>query len=63
MRRALVLTDDSARHPFRASLPAHVREPLPDGPEPFAPLLSYADLRGFMRAYSACVLAVVTFIA
>lgn len=24
MRRALVLTNESARHPFRASLPAHV---------------------------------------
>lgn len=24
MRRALVLTDESARHPFRASLPPHV---------------------------------------
>ncbi len=23
MRRALVLTDESARHPFRASLPPH----------------------------------------
>ncbi len=25
MRRALVLTDETARHPFRASLPMHVR--------------------------------------
>ena len=24
MRRALVLTDESVRHPFRASLPPHV---------------------------------------
>ncbi|WP_271077591.1 hypothetical protein [Aurantiacibacter sp. MUD61] len=24
MRRSLVLTDESARHPFRASLPPHV---------------------------------------
>lgn len=27
MRRALVLTDESARHPFRASLPSYVRIP------------------------------------
>ncbi len=26
MRRALVLTDEGARHPFRASLPPHVRD-------------------------------------
>ncbi|WP_296678772.1 hypothetical protein [Novosphingobium sp.] len=26
MRRTLVLTDEAARHPFRASLPPHVRQ-------------------------------------
>lgn len=34
MRRALVLTNEKSRHPFRASLPAHVFEALPDdGPD------------------------------
>jgi hypothetical protein len=28
MRRALVLTDERRRHPFLASLPPHVRQPL-----------------------------------
>jgi hypothetical protein len=29
MRRALVLTSESARHPFRQRLPRHVLAPLP----------------------------------
>lgn len=30
MRRALVLSNEKARHPFRASLPEHVFERLPE---------------------------------
>lgn len=63
MRRSLVVTDDIARHPFRASLPPHVRL----GVEPVAIKrgwrLSWGDLRGFLYAYSACLLAVTIFIA
>ncbi len=29
-RRALVLTTESARHPFRRMLPPHILAPLPD---------------------------------
>jgi hypothetical protein len=36
MRRALVLTSESSGHSFRASLPAHVFEPIVDE-EPCAP--------------------------
>ncbi len=60
MRRALVLTDESARHPFRASLPPHVRK--------FAPLrnnwrMSQRDWRYFAATYCAGFLAVTAFIA
>jgi len=33
MRRSLVLSTESARHPFRASLPAHVFETAEHGPQ------------------------------
>ncbi len=57
MRRALVLNDETARHPFRASLPPRVRQPLPDIPAPAR------DLRAFLQAYGACFLAVLTFVS
>lgn len=63
MRRALVLTDESARHPFLANLPPHVRkgaEPLPLGP---GRAITREDLTGFFGAYIACLLAVMIFIA
>jgi hypothetical protein len=63
MRRYLVLTDEARRHPFLASLPAHVRR-VEDEPEPrwrpFA--IDAEDVRQFLMAYCACLLAVVTFI-
>jgi hypothetical protein len=65
MRRSLVLTDELARHPFRASLPPHVRAVLADdldGRVPWRALLS-ADVRGFAQTYFACFLAVTAFIA
>ncbi|ANU08240.1 hypothetical protein [Paraurantiacibacter namhicola] len=64
MRRALVLTDESARHPFRASLPAYVckdtRRRHRAWRVPFA--VNAEDVRGFALAYSACFVAVMTFI-
>ncbi|MGZ3171461.1 MAG: hypothetical protein ACXWJC_00055 [Croceibacterium sp.] len=63
MRRYLVLTDEARRHPFLASLPAHVRrieaEPEPRW-RPFA--VGAEDVRQFLMAYCACLLAAVTFI-
>jgi hypothetical protein len=63
MRRSLALTDEGARHPFRRSLPPHVRS----GAQPRA-MHSYGwfgmqDLRDFMLAYCACFLAVSLYIA
>jgi hypothetical protein len=63
MRRSLVLTDERARHPFLASLPPHVRriDPQPERPwRPFA--VSGEDVRQFLLAYFACLVAVVTYI-
>jgi len=63
MRRALVLTDESARHPFLANLPPHVRmggEPVPVRP---AKAITQEDVRGFFGAYIAGLLAVLIFIA
>jgi len=63
MRRALVLTDESARHPFRASLPANWREYRHEFAEPRVPWRSLmADVRGFAQAYVACTLAITAFI-
>lgn len=63
-RRALVLTDEAARHPFLRSLPPHVRrgtEPVP------ARRLAHkgwaADLRQFLTSYCACFAATITFFA
>jgi hypothetical protein len=66
MRRSLVLTDETARHPFRASLPAHVRE-YQDEIEPRVSWrrrlsLNDEDLRAFLLTYCACFLAVTTFL-
>lgn len=65
MRRALVLTDETARHPFRASLPPHVCGLAIDDIEPrvawHVPL--FGDVRGFAQAYCASLLAIVAFIA
>jgi hypothetical protein len=66
-RRYLVLTDESARHPFRASLPPHVREPLTDLAEPEAPArnwrLSRRDWRQFFNTWCAGFAAVTMFIS
>lgn len=65
MRRALVLTDETARHPFRAMLPPHVCALSAEEIEPRIPWRTQilADVRGFTQAYCACFLAVTAFIA
>jgi hypothetical protein len=69
MRRSLVLSDEAARHPFRASLPPHVRAlTVEDQVQARVPWrvrlgLEAQDVRGFLMTYCACLLAVTTFIA
>ena len=63
MRRYLVLTDETRRHPFLASLPPHVRQLEEEPARPWRPLAIGADdVRQFLMAYCACLLAVATFI-
>jgi len=63
-RRYLVLTDEAARHPFRASLPPHVRQQLSDTPEPKRGWrLSRQDWRQFLTTYCAGFVAVTMFIS
>ena len=62
-RRALVLTDETARHPFLASLPPHVRriEAVPaEAPQGWR--FDLRDLRQFLTAYCATFVAVTAFI-
>lgn len=63
MRRSLVLTDDTARHPFLASLPRHVRRAEEPVVAPWKRALGLRDLRDFLAAYCACFVMVSTFIA
>ncbi|MEE4450193.1 hypothetical protein [Novosphingobium resinovorum] len=74
-RRALVLTQESAGHWFRRSLPPHVLSaPVEDdsGDDPEAAenaeaarlwRLSGGDWRGFLSAYCASFVAITLFIA
>ncbi len=66
MRRALVLTDESARHPFRAILPMTSRR-LDEVENRRSWRLNFgldvADLKQFACTYSACFLATAAFIA
>ncbi|MDE2596399.1 MAG: hypothetical protein KGL44_05910 [Sphingomonadales bacterium] len=61
MRRALVVTDESARHPFRATLPPFLREPVQGKVAPTWHL-SLQDVKDFLLAYCACFIAVSVFI-
>jgi hypothetical protein len=62
-RRSLVVTDESARHPFLQSLPPHVRH----GQAPVRARKRWAisahDWRDFFLSYCACFVAVSTYIA
>jgi len=63
MRRSLVLTDESARHPIRALLPPNFRELRDERAEPRVPWrLMLSDVRGFAQTYLACFLAVTAFL-
>ena len=62
-RRSLVLTDESAGNRFLASLPPHVRQTRRPVPARMPWRLSADELRGFLLAYCACLLAVSLYIA
>ncbi len=64
MRRSLVLTDEAARHPLRASLPQHSRELRDEVAEPRVPWRQtlWSDVRGFTQAYVAGVFAIAAFL-
>jgi hypothetical protein len=63
MRRSLVLTDETARHPFLARLAPHVRAGTP--PIAIKRRLPswFGDLRDFVMAYCTCFIAVSLYIA
>lgn len=62
MRRALVMTDETARHPFLASLPPHIRGFAVQGPAQRTWRITVQDVKDFLLAYCACFLAVSAFI-
>ena len=61
-RRSLVLTTESARHPFRASLPPHVFTPGAGAPAA-SWRMGRRDWRQFFATYLAGFVAVTTFIS
>lgn len=64
MRRSLVLTNEAARHPFRATLPPHVTriaEAPPANRMQWRPLLD--EVRTFAAVYVSGVVGVTAFIA
>lgn len=63
MRRALVLTDESARHPFRAQLPGQTRRAPEGAPRTPDRRLTLSDVRGFATVYFASFAGVLAFIA
>lgn len=63
MRRSLVLTDESARNPFLASLPPHIRSGKEAVPSRMPWRFNLGDLRDFALAYAACFVAVSVYIA
>jgi hypothetical protein len=63
MRRALVLTDETARHPFLARLAPHVRRGEGPAPARFAGRITAQDMKEFLLAYCACFMAVSAFLA
>jgi hypothetical protein len=61
-RRALVLTSESARHPFRAELAPHVTQ-IEEGETPVSLWrLTKDDVRGFATTYFSVFAAVLVFI-
>ncbi len=62
MRRALVLTDETARHPFRASIPPQRVETCEEDLAIRAWALGKADIQGFAATYFACFAAALAFL-
>lgn len=62
MRRSLVLTDESARHWFRRSLPPHIKQDLIPIPAESLWRLTAEDVRGFASVYLAATAAILAFI-
>ncbi|MXO89856.1 hypothetical protein [Pontixanthobacter aquaemixtae] len=63
MRRSLVLTDETAGHPFLASLPPHIRSGEPAAAARPKLRLTRDDIRGFFAAYIGCFVAASIFIS
>jgi hypothetical protein len=70
MRRSLALTDETAGHPFLASLPPHVRRGIEVAQRNGEELparghfrFGVQDVKDFLIAYCACFMAVSIFIA
>jgi len=62
-RRSLVLTNEAARHPFRASLPVAVAMPKRVPPARLSWLrFSGSDARDFLTAFAATFVVVSVFI-
>ena len=62
MRRSLVLTEETARHWFRMSLPPHVKRDLIPIPAESLWRLTMDVVRGVASTYVAVTLAVFAFI-
>ncbi|MBT2188068.1 hypothetical protein [Sphingobium nicotianae] len=64
MKRALVLTNDGARHPFRARLPRHVFAMMPQDARPARqPRSDDQDWKLFLLSFAAFFTVAYTFIA
>lgn len=61
-RRSLVLTEESARHPFRGILPPRVKRDLHNIPAESLWRLTMDDARGFASVYVAATAAILAFI-
>ncbi|WP_114522063.1 hypothetical protein [Altererythrobacter sp. ZODW24] len=63
MRNNLVLTDETARHPFRATLPPHVRASGERRDINSVWEITTQDVKEFLMAYCACFMAASIFLA
>ncbi|MEE4153058.1 MAG: hypothetical protein V2I27_02760 [Erythrobacter sp.] len=61
-RRGLVLTDESASHLFRASLPPHVKRDLHEIPAERLWALTREDIQGAASVYFAATAGILAFI-
>jgi hypothetical protein len=62
VRRNLVLTNDAARHPYRASLPPHATADLYEVPAESLWRLTAQDVRGAVSTYVAATVGLLVFI-